>query len=142
MQQTITPPQLKTIHTLLGKQGVKDAADKKSVVRQFTDNRTESSKEMSKEEAERLITHLKSMDDTVEKADRMRKKILAMAHEMAWRKPDGKKIDMVRVNNWCKQYGYLHKLLDEYKYAELPMLISQFEEVYRDFIKNVEPVTK
>jgi len=48
-----------------------------------------------------------------------------------------RKLDMRRVNNWCLKYGYLHKLLDEYTYEELPKLVTQFEEVYKDMLRKV-----
>lgn len=134
-----TISQIAAIHTLLSKQGLKD--DKANIVQSFTAGRTTSTKEMSMDEAAALIGHLKSMDPQDKGSDRMRNKILSMAHEMGWTLPVAgdplpvkPKVDMDHVNAWCKSHGYLKKKLDDYTYTELPKLVSQFEEVYRSFI--------
>jgi len=134
----ITSAQLQTIHVLLNKQGLKDQKD--SIVETFTNGRTISSREMMKDEAAALIGHLKSLEPTEKGALKMRNKILSMAHEMRWTKPSGSGVhivDMDHVNSWCKSRGYLKKPLDQYLYAELPKLVSQFEAVYKDFLKGV-----
>jgi hypothetical protein len=135
--------QIKAIYTLLGKFGLRD--DKESIVRSFTANRTASTRAMKDNEAAALIGHLKSMDVVDTRSEKMRKKILSMAHEMGWSssakatedKQVKKKIDMEHVNNWCVSHGYLHKKLDDYTYAELPRLVSQFEAVYKDYLKKI-----
>jgi hypothetical protein len=135
--------QVKAIYTLLGKFGLRD--EKESIVRSFTANRTDSTRAMKDKEAAALIGHLKSMDVVDTRSDKMRKKILSMAHEMGWSssakatedKQAKKKIDMEHVNNWCKSRSYLHKPLDDYTYNELPKLVSQFEEVYKDYLKKI-----
>lgn len=137
----ITPNQLKAIHALLNAAGLKD--EKESIVDSFSGGRTVHVGELSKGEAMALIGHLKSLDSTAQRADKMRNKILSMAHEMGWEKEvdnrqlaKGKKpIDMQRVNNWCVKYGYLHKRLDAYNYNELPRLVTQMEGVYKDHLK-------
>jgi hypothetical protein len=99
-------------------------------------------------EAQALIAHLKSLDPRAKATDRMRNKILSMAHEMGWNLTPGPspqerggmqkpKIDMAHVNAWCTRHGYLHKPLDDYTHSELPKLVSQFEEVYKSYLKAV-----
>lgn len=135
--------QIKAIYTLLGKFSLRD--EKESIVRSFTANRTASTRAMKPAEAAALIGHLKSMDVADTRSDKMRNKILSMAHEMGWEINgqwiivDGKKkkrIDIKHVNNWCVSYGYLHKELDAHSYQELPKLVSQFEGVYKDYLKR------
>lgn len=128
-----TYSQIAAIHTLLAKQSLKD--EKRSIVKSFTAGRTDSVKEMKNEEAAALIGHLKSLDPEEKSADKMRNKILSMAHEMGWRKPGTDRIDMGHVNGWMRAKSYLKKDLDDYRYNELPKLVSQFEEVYKSFIK-------
>lgn len=135
MRKLSTYSQIAAIHTLLSKQGLKD--EKRDIVRSFTAGRTESVKEMRNEEAAALIGHLKSMDPEEKSADKMRNKILSMAHEMGWRKSGNERIDMDHVNGWMRSKSYLKKDLDAYRYGELPKLVSQFEEVYKSFIKKV-----
>lgn len=140
--------QIKAIYALLGKHGLRE--EKESIVGSFTAGRTNSTKAMTKAEAAALIGHLKSLDPTDTRSDKMRNKILSMAHEMNWcltasplaspltlSKGEGekRKVDMAHVNNWCVKSGYLHKPLDEYTYNELPRLVSQFEEVYKSYLK-------
>jgi hypothetical protein len=140
--------QIKAISTLLGKHNLVDQKD--SIIGSFTNGRTTSRKDMTKAEAAALIGHLKSLDPTDRRSDKMRNKILSMAHEMGWNLTPipatspltplqgervKSKVDMAHVNNWCVKSGYLHKPLDEYTYNELPRLVSQFEEVYKSYLR-------
>jgi len=87
------------------------------------------------DEATDMIKHLKELDPENAKADKMRKKILSMAHEMNWR-VNGK-VNMKAIDTWCRNYSYLKKSLDRYTYKELPKLVSQFESVYHHFLKSI-----
>jgi len=127
--------QLKAIYTLLKKNHIGD--EKESIVSAFTANRTKHVSEMYGKEAAALIGHLKSLDVTDVRSEKMRNKILSMAHEMNWRIKGTEKVNMEHVNNWCKTYGYGKKSLDEYQYNELPRLVTQFEEVYKSHIKSI-----
>jgi hypothetical protein len=134
--RTITKDQLKAVHTLLGKIGITDKEEKKKEIIAYTGGRTDSSRAMTFTEAEQMIATLMSLDPAAGKAEKMRKKILSLAHEMGWKKPNGK-INMDHVNQWCIKYGYLHKKLDDYTYKELPQLVTQFTNAYKDYIKKV-----
>jgi hypothetical protein len=128
----LTPDQLKAIHTLLNKQGLKDEKD--NIVSGFTAGRTTSSRAMHYDEAAALIGHLKQLDPEQASSDKMRNKILSQAHEMGWRIQGTDRIDMDHVNNWMLSKSYLKKKLDDYKHNELPKLVSQFEEVYKSYL--------
>jgi hypothetical protein len=127
--------QLQAIYTLLGKHGLRE--EKESIVSAFTAGKTTSVRAMKFGEAAALIEHLKGMDHEDSAGDKMKKKILSMAHEMGWRIKGTEKIDMDHVNNWCKSFSYLKKSLDEYTYKELPKLVTQFEEVYKSYLRSV-----
>ncbi len=146
----INKDQLSAIHTLLHKNNLKD--QKADIVSAFTAGRSTSSKDLTKSEAAALIGHLKSLDKVDNSATKMRNKILSMAWEMHWVRsltpspsPEERGgqtfiktvIDMQHVNNWCLKSSYLKKKLDDYKYEELPKLVSQFEEVYKSYLKGV-----
>lgn len=103
---------------------------------QFSNGRTESSKELTGPEVDAIIKSIEENFKTDDKANRMRKKILAFAHNMRWELA-GNKIDMKRVNDYCCTYGYLKKPLNYYKPKELPLLVSQFEKAHDHFIKNI-----
>ena len=92
--------------------------------------------QMGGKEATELIRYLKSQDPEEKKAEVMRRKLLALAHQIKW-EVDGGKVDMKRVDAWCKKYGHKKKALNAYTYAELPMLVSQFEENVKHVLKTV-----
>jgi len=129
------PNQLKAIHVLIGKNHLRD--EKESIVESFTAGRTKHVSEMYGKEAAALIGHLKSLDETDKRTERMRNKVLSMAHEMNWRIAGTNRVDMDHVNNWCLNYGYKKRRLDDYTYEELPMLVTQFEQLYKSHLKEV-----
>lgn len=121
----------------MANQGI-DKEAKEDLVSQFTEGRTTSTREMKTTEAIALIRALNGQVDSFrpnDKADRMRKKILALCHEMKWELPDGK-VNMDRVNGFCLSRGYLKKPLDEYSAKELPSLVTQFENLHKNYLKN------
>lgn len=133
----VTKKNLGIIHMLLSSTGL--AAQKKNLVYGFTDGREESSGEMLDSEAEEMIKYLrqqeKALNDKSEDANKMRRKILSMCHRLQW--TVNGRVDMVRLENWCKEKSYLKKGLNEYTYQELPKLVSQFKNVYMSVIKRV-----
>jgi hypothetical protein len=158
----------KQLHALLAQTNNMQA--KPYLVESFTNGRTQHSSEMSHYEAIELVKHLKGIKaqqttanaparvhnsepthignvmpavgkkTDKERANPMRKKIIALAHQMGWSTyhPDsGKKIaDMPRINAWCSKYGYLHKALNAYTIEELPKLVTQFDNLYKSFLKG------
>lgn len=127
MKNSITPNQITAIYSLLAKAGLRDEKD--NIVASFTNGRTDHVSEMLKEEAATLIGHLKSLNPDEKRAQKMRGKILGMAHEMGWK--------FGGLNNWCLQRSYLKKKLDAYDYNELPRLVTQFEQVYKSYLKGL-----
>lgn len=136
-----TNSQNKILHWQLGELNIPQDV-KEDLVHQFTNGRATRSSQMAPNECQALINHLnvviketKKTKTTVAKndgGDKMRKKILSICHEMGW-KLEGGKIDMARVNDFCLKKGCKHKLLDDYTRAELPLLITQFERVLKDY---------
>lgn len=131
---SITPAQLKCLNTLISKRGI-DKDTKAVMVAGFSNNRCTSSKELYYDEAADMIKHLQTLQPHQPEAEKMRNKILYYAHEMNWRNA-ALKLDMQRVDAWCNKFGYLHKDLDQYEYKELPKLVSQFEIVYRSYLRT------
>lgn len=138
MKRTAT--QNAQLHVLITQLGI-DKEIKAELVDQFTTGRTQSSSEMEYRECESLIGYLKSLQSDKkidrmvyahsERADRMRKKILSMCHELGWEITPGGKIDWYRLNGWLLKYGYLKKELNSYTYEELPALVTQFEQLLK-----------
>jgi hypothetical protein len=144
-QPPLTPEQLKCVQTLLSKQGA-DKEQREWIVSVWTNHRTTSVCNLGKFEASKLIGHLKSQQPLHQASEKMRRKILSMAHEMGWEMPGTRsvvnnqvraRVDMKHVNDWCLKYGYLHKKLDAYTYEELPKLVSQFEGLYKQHLNKV-----
>lgn len=151
----------KQLHALLNSTQL--MPQKAVLVTSFTNGRSDSSRDMSQYEAIELIQHLKSIQTQAqantaphpkhisqqlptiktdkERANTMRRKIIALAHNMGWsakHPTSGNKIaDMKRINDWCKKYGYLHIPLNDYTAAQLPKLVTQFDNLYKSFLKGI-----
>jgi hypothetical protein len=157
----IPPPLNKQLHALINQTSMQQA--KPYLVESFTNGRTSSTKDMTQYEAIELVRHLKAMlankqqpntspkpmaqaikaaiKPDAERANNMRKKIIALAHQMGWsayHPVSGRKVaDMAHINEWCTKYGYLHKPLNDYTLAELPKLVTQFDNLYKSFLKAI-----
>jgi hypothetical protein len=129
----MTGQQIKYVRFLMTKAGMID--QKEEVVLAITDGRTSSLRDMTQEETQALIKSLGEDENQAIKS-RMVRKILSMAHEMGWEK-DGGKVDMERVNNWCKKYTTSKKPLDELTLKELPAVVTIFEKAYLSFLKGI-----
>lgn len=131
----ITPNQLKMVHTLFSKKGISDKSEKAELIKQASDGRTESSRELNAHEAGTLINMLsQGAKATPSKGDKMRGKILSMAHEMRWELPNGK-VDMARLDAWCIKYGAEHLPFNAYPENKLALLVTAFERVYKGYIE-------
>ncbi|MEO8589438.1 MAG: hypothetical protein ABI432_08730 [Flavobacteriales bacterium] len=117
------------MHVLLGKLDI-DSDQRHELVYQFTQGRTNSSREMLAHECNSLIHTLEQqLDDTEgDKLYRMRRKVFSLAHELGWELINGK-VDRERLDFWCSKYGKFHKALMEHTVPELRSLITQLELV-------------
>lgn len=142
----MNPSQNKHLHTLLTATGL--MVEKKNLVLSFSKGRSESSKDLTDTEAAELVSWLRTkqtifINKNNDASNRMRRKIISMAHEMHWHIldpfPKGRRlvVDMARLNNWCKKFGYLHKNLNSYTSEELPILVTQFERAYKDYLNGI-----
>lgn len=125
----------KAIGALLKKLNIQD--QRAELIYVYTGGRSRSGSGLQSGEAADLIKYLKTLDPDEKMAERMRRKIIAYAHEMKWYKPGSEKVDMERLDNWCMKFSYLKKKLNQYLYRELPALITQFESVYASFLKSI-----
>lgn len=138
-----TAKQLQYIHAALHKKQL--LKHKAEMVASFTNGRTESSREMTAAEADELLRSLNDHQPEADAKDKMIRKIIAMAREMGvvTREPvvgpDGKvkqKSNYTRLNHWMLQLSYLKKPLNQYSYAELPKLVTQYTAVYMSWLKK------
>jgi hypothetical protein len=138
--------QNKRLHALITKLSI-DAEAKEELVYNFTGTRETSTSKMEVSECQNLINHLEVATRNLvpaipkgngnpNKADKMRKKILSICYEMNWTNEKGK-INWKTLNDYLLKFGYLHKALNDYKEAELPTLVSQFEGLLKQFYKKL-----
>lgn len=131
-----TPSQIKCIAAICQARGI-NKITQELMISGFTNQRTTSKTQLSFDEAKALIQHLQKGNPQAAAEDKMRKKILSIAHQMHWHKPGTTKLDYERINNWCTNYGHAHKKLDAYRYHELPKLVSQFEAAYKHHLQTI-----
>ncbi|MDB9473479.1 MULTISPECIES: hypothetical protein [Nostocales] len=131
---TRTIQQSNRIHAMLAQLGV-DKDTKKSMLSELTGGRTSSTKDLSKDEADKFINQLKYLINQMgsDSADVMRKKIIGIAHNMGWQiicsRTNKVVADIERINNWCVKFGKFKKPLNKHQYSELVQLVSQFQNV-------------
>lgn len=112
---------------------------KRTMIHDVTQGRTLHTEEVTDQELASMVSHLynKVQDCTNNNAaDKMRKKILHYCHLMQWYSTPGK-LDWNRIDAFCKKSGHKHKLMKDYNSSELPTLVSQFEEVYKCYLKKL-----
>lgn len=157
------PEYNRQLHALLTQTGLTPA--KQTLVESFSSGRETSSTGLKDHEAIEMIKYLKGellkkqqpaysdpkhignvmpaafkASTPGKQANTMRKKIIALAHQMGWsgiHPTSGNKIaDMARINAWCIKYGYLHKQLNDHTISELPKLVTQFDNLYKTFLNS------
>lgn len=154
----------KQLHALLSQTNMIKA--KPYLIESFTNGRETSSTGLQSHEAIELIKHLKcelqkqknkamanepkhignamptfKANTPAQQANTMRKKIIALAHQMGWSAihpvSKNKIADIPRIDAWAIKYGYLHKSLNNYTIQELPKLVTQFDNLYKSFLKAI-----
>lgn len=137
MSSPILPAQMRTIHSLRRAAGLAEDAYR-AMLYGTTNGRTTSARGLYATEAADLIEALRRYvqgpkpGTEADAANRMRRKLIAIAYRMY---PALDKAECIqRLDAWCKQYGYGHKPLNSYTAAELPRLLSQYQQVYHWFL--------
>ncbi len=107
---------------------------------QFTDGAKNSLTELTDNEYKDFLHFLNevynSHSKSADKAVKQRRKIIALFCQMGYVTQDVKP-DMQRINQWCVQYGHLHKPLNDYHAADLTRLVTQANQVYSTFIHDL-----
>ncbi len=135
---TITTAQIKCAKAIMGKLKLQD---NDALVLGFSDMRTTHVSEMTVDEGIALIKHLKTLDPDEAKADKMRKKIIAIAYSRAGLARSAgreeRRAVIAHLEDWMLKYSYLKKRLDDYKARELPKLVTQYENVLKSDLKRL-----
>jgi len=131
----MTPKQVKMVRILIGK--AKLEKQKEDLVWSFSDERTIHLSELTQAETESIVAYLRNLTgQTANPSDKMRRKILSIAHELQWELIDGR-VNMERLNSWLIKSTPQKKPLDELSYQELAQVVSQIEIVYKKFLKGI-----
>ncbi len=131
-----TKKQNQAFHALLSTCRI-DTEMKREMILGITNGRTTSSADLNSDECQALInalrvkSGLKAEPHNDDPANKMRRKILSICHEMQWTK-DGQ-VDWHRLDTWLKKYGMHHKGLNKLTIKELPAQVTQFEQLLQSF---------
>jgi len=120
-------------------QAIAPDLDREDIIYDFTAGRTKSLKELGQLEYNDLLIKMKMQGNQhYSPGQHMRRKIIAMFHDMGYKKSGSQgTIDMVRVNEWCVKLGYLKKPLNDHSVIELTKLVTQAKYVHQDYIKQI-----
>lgn len=145
--QPIKPSTSRQLHTLLSRTGQMD--NKREMIKEATQGRTESARDLYEHEAISMIHGLQQQPAAQQRtpgkkakadsADKMRKKILAICHQLGWYqrdehgalilKDDKPQIDFKRIDEFTTTRCPGHKALQKYNAAELPAVVTVFNNV-------------
>ena len=113
--------------------------DRAEIIADFTEGRTESLRELSSTDYRELTNYMSAIlgDNKFKpnKADRMRKKVIALLCQCGYTLND--KPDMQRINEWCVNRGHGKCELNNYKEQSLPALIFQAEQMLNKTIEQL-----
>lgn len=108
---------------------------------QFTDGTKNSLTELTEAEYRDFLHFLNevvnSQSKSADKAVKQRRKIIALFCQMGYVNAEAKP-DMDRINEWTEKYGHLHKKLNYYTGSDLNKLVTQSQECYSTFIRDIE----
>jgi len=138
VSKAITTAQIKKIHVLLNEKGLMD--EKKTMVCSVSSGRTESTKELSFEEAKALIIFLKEDSSEIENKKRA---IYKAIWNIAWQMgiiygstEEDYQMNRAKLNMFCKQRGTIKKNLSDMNYIELKKTQRQFEAMFKRHLNN------
>ncbi len=127
--------QLQKLHALLSNLGLVD--QKQEMVYAMTDGRTTSSKDLSMDEARKLISNLAKYDPK----ERQKNLIFSLAYKagIIYGESDAdKKMNAAKLNMFLKERGVVKKELNQMNFDELVKVHRQFEGIVRNNKKSLE----
>ncbi len=117
---------MQKLHVLFNQLGLMDT--KVDFICIISNGRATSTKDLTLDEARKLIEHLAKFDGN----DKMRKKVFALAYEagIIWGDtPDDKKMNAAKLDKFLKERGAVKKSLNALTKEELIKVVNQFEQV-------------
>lgn len=94
---------------------------------------------------EQKLTQQQVKAHYAESKKRMVRKLLALGYEMKYDQPESPaeermdrwRVNMNHVNRFFKAKGVVRKEIDKMTHDELAKALTQFTEIYKDFLKRV-----
>jgi hypothetical protein len=133
VEKPVTKAQISKIHVLLQQKGLLD--EKKAMIYSISDGRTDSTKDITSNEARRLIAFL--LDENSEIKEKIKIAINAI-WKIAWemgiiygKTEDDYNMNIAKMNMFCRQRGAVKKNFTEMTFPELQKVHRQFEAMYR-----------
>jgi len=126
--QNATKPQIAKIHVLLSNLGITE--QKIEIVYNLTNGRTQSTKDLTIDEARRLITSLAEYDP----CERQKSLIFSLAYQAGiiyGSTTDDKKMNTAKLNMFLKERGAVKKELNAMNFSELVKTHRQFEAMVK-----------
>jgi hypothetical protein len=146
----ITTQQIIKFNALLRNLNLEEE-DKRELIYNFTNKRSDRTNDMHFDEAKEMIAHLAErageipaplsprrgaggeVTQRLARMDKMRKKVIHIAYQLNWTRPNGK-CDYDRINNFIKTHPIGKRAgitcLNDYNYEELVQLVNQFQSMY------------
>lgn len=145
--KTITPAQLKKIQTMFTRIGF-EKEDKMNLIGRLTDGRATSTKDITFDEATRLINHLTGKSesqrtsgwrDNQEEARKVVSCIYRIAYDIGMcygDTPEDKLMNCAKINRFCRERGTVKKNISQMTLQELRKTRRQFESILRKSLDN------
>ena len=111
--------------------------DKVNLVATYTKGRATEIGAMYSEEAEQLGAALEVKDKSM---NGMRRKIIAMAHQLGWKDVSdktGQKVDYFRIDKWMKTYTLCKLPMAQLRSDQLKLAVDQFETMFKKEMSHV-----
>lgn len=143
----ITPAQLKKIQTMFTRIGF-DKEDKMHTISNLTNGRATSTKDITSNEAARLINHLTGKTEPVKSAKRkmnqeeardMVRCIYRIAYDIGMcygDTPEDKLMNCAKINRFCRERGTVKKNITEMTLPELKKTKKQFEAILKNTLES------
>jgi hypothetical protein len=145
MSNPITTPQIIKFNALLRQLNLGEEI-KRSLILQYTNNRSDRTNDMFFDEGHDMITYLQALvtgnpkikkSQDKEAGQRMRRKIISLTYQLGWTDvEDGKiKVDMDRLNAFLVERGAVRgpkiKTINDYNNGDLRTIVTQFEQMVK-----------
>ena len=111
---------------------------KEALVLSATKGRSGSRRDLTDFEARGLINYLQEEKNKMpDAANKMRRKIISLAYEMHWAKAGDWKAAVESIDKFClSKNGMFKKQLNKHTYEELVQVVTQFESMYKKYLKE------